>query len=296
MVTAGPGTIPEPDNIEDKLMKRYAFVTSLLLWAMPALALTQIAYVSATGSDANTCVLAAPCATWTRAISQTVAGGEIVALTSGDFGRMHILRTVNITVPRGLSVRVRSMGSPQAVHVMAGPSDVIRLKGLHIDGKLYSGFQTGVWVQSAGRVEIQDTRITGWEVGVDVSGNQIQVHLDNVQVSDFVDGGNGKAIWLRGMSKMTLRQTQLVSGDIGFAWDDGHVFWSETASTTTSAIAFTTTPVKIKFTPPDGYFVGCGTLPNFQGGFFNGPMIGNAKSDASNAPCTARGAPWDDGF
>jgi hypothetical protein len=285
-------------------MKYFALAAALLFWAMPSLALTQIAYVSSTGSDSfTTCTFDAPCATWQRAIAKTVAGGEVVALTSGDFGPMTILGSVNITVPEGLSVHVRG------VDILAGPQDVIRLEGLQIDKKLYAksyadsgrgvwiraGFWFGVGDGARARVEIKDTRITGCKVGIEVFGDQIDVHLDNVLVSDFVDGGNGKAIWLHARSKMTLRQTRLVGGDIGFAWDDGHVIWSETAATTTSAIAFTTTPVKIRFTPPDGYFVGCGTLPDFQSGF-NGPMIGSFRSDASNAPCVAAAAPWGDGF
>jgi hypothetical protein len=287
-------------------MKRHALAAAVLLCAVPSFAATQIGYVSSAGSDANSCIFSAPCATWTRALTQTVAGGEIVALTSGDFGRLHIVKTMNITVPEGLSVRVRSMGSPQGVHIQAGAMDIVRLKGLHIDGELHAGFQTGLKIDSAGRVEMHRSRVTGWEVGVDVNGNQIQVYLDNIHVSDFVDGGVGKALWLRGQSKLFVRQTQLVGGDIGLAWDDGHIYWNEQATSMTSVIAYTLTPVKIKFTPavfdgdvetsPAVFFVGCGTYPNFQGGYFNGPMVGTNKQDASNAPCTAPGAPWDDGF
>src|SRR5205809_911246 len=51
---------------------------------------------SINGNDANLCSVNAPCRSFARAISQTNAGGEVIALDSGGYG--------SFTVDRGLTV------------------------------------------------------------------------------------------------------------------------------------------------------------------------------------------------
>ena len=51
-------------------------------------------YVSTRGSDANPCTRGAPCLTFQGALAKTTAGGEILALNSGDFGPVTITQSV----------------------------------------------------------------------------------------------------------------------------------------------------------------------------------------------------------
>src|SRR5215472_5606673 len=56
----------------------------------------QRTFVSGLGSDGNPCTRQAPCRTFTQAISQTTAGGEVVVLDSSGYGAFTIAKSVAI--------------------------------------------------------------------------------------------------------------------------------------------------------------------------------------------------------
>ena len=50
-----------------------------------------------TGIDQGTCPRTAPCLTFTYAVGQTPAGGEVVALDAGGFGPVTITKSITIS-------------------------------------------------------------------------------------------------------------------------------------------------------------------------------------------------------
>ena len=69
----------------------------ILTAAVPAArAQTTQVWVSGSGSDANPCTRALPCATFAAALSQVSAGGEIDCLDAADFGAATITKAVTI--------------------------------------------------------------------------------------------------------------------------------------------------------------------------------------------------------
>jgi hypothetical protein len=65
-------------------MRKGLFVLFVFVTAAHA-ALAPQTFVSASGNDANPCTQASPCATFQAAISVTAPGGEVDALTAGNF-------------------------------------------------------------------------------------------------------------------------------------------------------------------------------------------------------------------
>ena len=117
------------------MVKRYSIVLSVLI----AVAFTATAhaqqrrFVSGTGSDANPCSLPAPCRTFTAAVAAVAADGEVVVLDPAGYGAFTVTKGVKITVPPGLYAGITAF-SGNGITVNAGPTDVIVLRGLTING------------------------------------------------------------------------------------------------------------------------------------------------------------------
>lgn len=116
-----------------------------------AFAQSQHTWVSGTGSDANTCVRSAPCATFAGALTNTAAGGSIGALDSGNFGAVTINKAV--TIDGGGNMAVTS-----GIVVSAGASDSVVLRGLRIDGA--GSGANGVDFQSGGSLSVEKCAIS----------------------------------------------------------------------------------------------------------------------------------------
>src|SRR5262252_7696506 len=56
------------------------------LSAVPAQAQAMRTFVSGSGKDGNPCTATSPCQTFQRALAMTLAGGEISALNSANYG------------------------------------------------------------------------------------------------------------------------------------------------------------------------------------------------------------------
>ena len=112
------------------------FATSLLVigFLTPQIAHAQATrtWVSGVGDDVNPCSRTAPCKTFAGAISKTAAGGEIDALDPGGFGAVTI--TKSITIDGGGSFASVLVAGTNGINVSAGPSDVVVLRNLSING------------------------------------------------------------------------------------------------------------------------------------------------------------------
>src|SRR3979411_2041992 len=89
-------------------------------------------WVSGVGNDADPCSRTAPCKTFAGAISKTLAGGEINVLDPGGFGAVTV--TKSITISSECTEAGVLVSSTNGVVVSAGPSDVVVIRGLDIEG------------------------------------------------------------------------------------------------------------------------------------------------------------------
>src|SRR5689334_18672174 len=85
-------------------------------------------FVESTGTDTGTCARPdPPCRTFKYAITQTTAGGEIIALDSSGFGSSLVIdRAVTITAARGVYASMTAVtGNAITVNAPAGDDVLI---------------------------------------------------------------------------------------------------------------------------------------------------------------------------
>src|SRR5437764_6171046 len=90
-------------------------------------------WVSGVGDDANPCSRTAPCKTFAGAISKTAPGGEIDALDPAGYGAVTITKSITIDGGGGQVASVLVAGT-NGIVVQAGPSDVVILRNLRLNG------------------------------------------------------------------------------------------------------------------------------------------------------------------
>jgi hypothetical protein len=148
-----------------KLARSLAVLAALLLPALytaPAHAFGDHLWVSHSGSDANTCVQASPCATFNFVLSLAGDGGEVSCLDSGSFGQFTI--TISVIIDCNGTVATPNgdpFGSCTNGITVNAPGKVVTLRGLNVTG--FIGCQPiGILIQAATAVYIEDCVIENW--------------------------------------------------------------------------------------------------------------------------------------
>jgi hypothetical protein len=182
---------------------------ALLAVATGAFAQATRTWVSGVGSDANPCSRTAPCQTFAKAISVTLAGGEIDVLDPGGFGALTITKAV--TIDGGGQVASVLASGTNGIVIQAGTSDVVTLRRLQINGIAGTGTGgiDGVQVLQASQVNIEDSVIFGFTTdGVQVvsSGPSIYVNIVNSTIEN--NGHAGVSVGNGGV--VTITSCQLV--------------------------------------------------------------------------------------
>ena len=139
--------------------------TLLLIFLLSSAAQAQATrtWVSGVGDDANPCSRTAPCKTFAGAISKTAPGGEIDALDPGGFGAVTITKALTIDGGGGQIASVLASGT-NGINVNAGPTDVVTLRNLRINGIVSSagGGVNGVQYNTGGALHIENCYIFGF--------------------------------------------------------------------------------------------------------------------------------------
>jgi hypothetical protein len=92
------------------------------------------------------------CKTFQQAVNVVAAGGEVTAIDSAGFGPILITKAVTITSSAGIEAGVVPNGG-DAIDVSAGPTDIVVLRGLTLNGGNSSAYGINGIV---GRLEIID--------------------------------------------------------------------------------------------------------------------------------------------
>jgi hypothetical protein len=152
-------------------------------------------WVSGVGDDANPCSRTAPCKTFAGAISKTAPGGEIDALDPGGFGAVTITKAITIDGGGGQVASILVSGS-HAITVNAGPTDVITLRNLRLNGidVASPAGPDGIHYVAGAALHVEDCYIFGFP------GNGINVATTSANISLLVNNtfltnnGNGLQI------------------------------------------------------------------------------------------------------
>ncbi|MGI8996420.1 MAG: hypothetical protein ACR2GW_07075 [Pyrinomonadaceae bacterium] len=142
--------------------------------------------VTYVGNDANPCTREEPCRSLQRALTQTLRGGEIVVMNSGEYGGFFIDKSVSIIAAENHGGIYVSAGN--AIRVAALSTDEVIIRGLVI--------------KSAGR-----------------SGNGIQVESGNVYVEDCLIANFGGAGLKRTGGTLRVSRSAIIFNNAGVEGD-----------------------------------------------------------------------------
>jgi len=140
-----------------------ALSIGLFLVAMSGVALNNRSAVSINGLDTNACTVAAPCRTFTTALSATASGGEVVALDSAGYGPFAIAQDVTVVGAPGAHAAITAL-SGDAIDVGSGVDATI--DNLTIVGGPMS--LRGIRDQGAARLHVTRCFITGLSAGTGI--------------------------------------------------------------------------------------------------------------------------------
>src|SRR5438067_13940059 len=121
-----------------KAIRLLAIVGLVALGTVMMQAQASRTWVSGVGDDANPCSRTAPCKTFAGAISKTAPGGEIDALDPAGYGAVTITKAITIDGGGGQVASVLVSGT-NGINVQAGPTGVVILRNLRINGLSGSG-------------------------------------------------------------------------------------------------------------------------------------------------------------
>ena len=185
------------------LFALFATPLAYLLFAVSsANAQAALTWVSGVGDDANPCSRTAPCVTFAGTLAKTAAGGEIRTLDPGNFPTNLGGETVGpLVISNAITIADGSAGGANilvsgtnGITITAGATDVVNLRGLTIDGS-NTGSGSGIQINSAGRVNIEDCVIQGFgptagTAGIIVtpSSGTVEVHIRNTIVKNNASG------------------------------------------------------------------------------------------------------------
>jgi hypothetical protein len=218
-------------------MRTMRILLVVLLGATFAGAQASRTWVSGVGDDANPCSRTAPCKTFAGAISKTAAGGEIDALDPAGYGAVTITKGMTIDGGGGQVASVLVSGT-HGIVVQAGPSDVVILRNLRING-LGTGINGIRWL-SGKELIVENCDIFGFTTnGIDIaksdggrafilhttSANNGQRGISNTSTttnvsvdinnSNFV-GNGGAGVEAADFSVFSVRDTNASGNNFGF--------------------------------------------------------------------------------
>jgi hypothetical protein len=160
-----------------------------LLASTGAFAQATRTWVSGVGDDVNPCSRTAPCKTFAGAISKTAAGGEINAIDPGGYGTVTITKA--ITIDGGGTMASILASAVTGINVVAGPSDVVIIRNIEINGAGTTLGTTGIRFGSGAALHVENVHIYNFSgQGIDVNNNSASdFFANNVQIR--LCGGGG---------------------------------------------------------------------------------------------------------
>ncbi|HKQ52553.1 MAG TPA: right-handed parallel beta-helix repeat-containing protein [Pyrinomonadaceae bacterium] len=166
---------------------------SLFVFALPlvvgvaAHAAVSRTYVAMSGSDANSCATPSdPCLTFQGAHGKTSAGGEVIAIESGTYGKLAINRAISIIGAPGVHAEITSTGANNAVTIQAPLSATVILRNLHLAGP---NANKGVYLISGKSLIVENCTITGFTNGIYVKNSSTATfYLRNTNVDNSNEG------------------------------------------------------------------------------------------------------------
>jgi hypothetical protein len=132
--------------------------------------------------------------TFTAALTQTTAGGEIDVLDPGDFGPVTITKAVSIYGDAISGGGILTASGTSGIVISAGANDAVNLRDLIFDGAGASG-SSGIVFNSGGRLHIQNCVIQGFSTtGITLSPGTGSASTANIAIQETAIINNAAGI------------------------------------------------------------------------------------------------------
>src|SRR6266550_8497663 len=139
-------------------MKNYFVALAIaLIVSTAAFAQNNRSFVSTTGNDANSCTAGNECRSFSRAISVTNSGGDIIAISSGGYGPFTIDKSITVMGAPGVVAAITT--AADGIDIPAGPTDKIVLRGLSVNANGSVGI--GISAGDFGMLAIENCTVVG---------------------------------------------------------------------------------------------------------------------------------------
>lgn len=222
-----------------KLSFALAAVAFLILTAGPTSAAFTRTYVSNSGDDANDCSLATPCRFFSGALPKTNIGGEIVALSDGEYGSILITKSVTLMAAPGVHAALGRNVNEDVVTVNIRAGGTVVLRNLYIS-RIASG-GVGILVKSGATLHVEGctvARFTGNSgLGISIlsgtaktyikdsfirdNGTGIfaggRVLIDNTRIENNNSTGTGFGVGVPAGAKVTIRNSTVAGHSVGLS-------------------------------------------------------------------------------
>lgn len=141
-------------------------LAAIVAWAAPAGATVARTWLAQSGTDSGSCTFAAPCATIAYAVSQTVAGGEVILLDGGNY--------VGGTVSKSLAIRGAGIKpTVNSITVAAAAGDRVMFDNIAFSAKQGDGstaFASGLVLWSGSDVLVSNCLFEAYSTAIDAQG------------------------------------------------------------------------------------------------------------------------------
>jgi hypothetical protein len=118
----------------------------------------QRTFVSTSGDDSNPGTKDAPCRNIQAALAKTAAGGEVVAIDSGEYAPFVVDKAVTVAAAPNVYAAI-TVPSGDGIYVHAGASDAIALRNLALMGV---GGRNGIFFETGGSLDLEFIAATGF--------------------------------------------------------------------------------------------------------------------------------------
>jgi len=181
------------------------------------------------GDDSFPCSRTSPCKTLAGAYAKTAIGGEIDVVDAGAYSTLTITHSISIEAVGTVAGILANPGG-NAFTISAGPSDVVVIRGMTIDGlgdpKSGQGV-TGIEFTSGGALHVEECTIHNFSAkGIDFNpSGSSALFVKDTMVRDNTNGTNGGGIYIHpqsgGAAFVSIDHCRLENNFFGLRAEDG---------------------------------------------------------------------------
>ena len=200
--------------------------------ASPALALSNRVFVSSAGIDVGTCTISSPCRSFSYAMTQVAATGEVIAIDTAGYGTFTINQAVSVIAAPGVAAFIAvTSGTGISVHATSG---AVILRGLVLSG---SGATIGIDFSFATSLGVERCAVNGFSTAgiVTVRANTAAQPRLRIEECTIRNNNDGILTETDGVSSSTIAPVTISNSTVS---DNGYGFLA--ADNTRASVTDTT--------------------------------------------------------